>query len=218
MKNTYKYSILLIATFMAYYANAITINASLDSDLYHFMGSVDSTPNTLGVSYAAYNPSSDHSQSSALLFDYSSIAPGFSSTTHTATLRLYATPFPGGGFASFSTGAGMQVSMLANAWDSSSLALSSFDDGVVMGAPLQVFSDTGWVEYDVTSIVQAQYYGVNNGIGLTALPGSSYQFASSETEYSPQISISVVPEPSTYALLIGFAALLFVALRQRKSV
>ena len=112
----------------------------------------------------------------------------------------------------------MQVSMLTNAWDSGSLALSAFDGGVVMGAPLQVFSETGWVEYDVTSIVQAQYYGVNNGIGLAALPGSSYQFASSETEYSPQLSISVVPEPSTYALLIGFAALLFVALRQRKSV
>ena len=108
--------------------------------------------------------------------------------------------------------------MLANAWDSSSLALGSFDNGVVMGAPLQVFSDTGWVEDDVTSIVQAQYYGANNGFGLTALPGSSYQFASSETEYSPQLSISVVPEPSTYALLIGFAAFLFVALRQRKSV
>lgn len=218
MKNTYKHIILLLATFMAYYANAITINASLDSDLYHYYGSVDSTPNTLGVSYAAYDPSSDHSQSSALLFDYSSIAPGFSSATHTATLRLYATPFPEGGFASFSTGAGLQVSMLANAWDSGSLALSSFDDGVVMGAPLQVFSDTGWAEYDVTSIVQAQYYGVNNGFGLTALPGSSYQFSSSETEYSPQLSISVVPEPSAYALLIGFAAFLFVALRQRKSV
>ena len=107
--------------------------------------------------------------------------------------------------------------MLANAWDASSLALNTFDNKVIMGAPLQVFSDTGWVEYDVTAIVQAQYYGVNNGFGLTALPGSSYQFASSETENSPQISISVVPEPSTYALMIGFAAFLFVALRKRKN-
>ena len=217
MKNTYKHIILLLATFMAYFANAQIINTSSDSDLYHYFGSVDSTPNTLGVSYAAYDPSADHSQSSALLFDYSSIAPGFSAATHTATLRLYATPFPEGGFASFSTGAGLQVSMLANAWDASSLALNTFDNKVIMGAPLQVFSDTGWVEYDVTAIVQAQYYGVNNGFGLTALPGSSYQFASSETENSPQISISVVPEPSTYALMIGFAAFLFVALRKRKN-
>ena len=33
---------------------------------------------------------------------------------------------------------------------------------------------------------------------------------------SDSLSITVVPEPSTYALLAGFAAFLFVAIKRRK--
>tara|TARA_X000000368_G_C23045962_1_gene719122 strand:- start:423 stop:1073 length:651 start_codon:yes stop_codon:yes gene_type:complete len=216
MKTTkYTYTIISIFIGLAFATQsyALTLNPIADSDVYHYYGSVDSTPETLGVSYAAFGES-DHSQTSAIKFDLSGVSPG---SFATATLRLNALPFTPG-FASFSTGAGMNIGMSANEWVSSGLTTATADDAVVMGAPLQVFSESGWVNYDITSIVNAQASNpfANNGLILSALPGASYQFASSETDFAPQLVLAAIPEPSTYALILGLCSLGFLALKRKK--
>tara|TARA_B100001769_G_C22091238_1_gene588539 strand:+ start:1220 stop:1870 length:651 start_codon:yes stop_codon:yes gene_type:complete len=205
---------IMIGLALATSSYAVTLNPYVDSDVYHYYGSVDSTPTTLGTSYAAFGPS-DHSQSSAMIFDLSSVAPG---SFATATLRLYGLPFDPSGQASFSVGAGANVSMLTNEWEVAGLSTSTYDNSVVMGGPLQVFSEyQGWAEYDVTGIVNAQLSPAyqNYGIGLQALPGAAYQFASSETGFAPELVLSAVPEPSTYALVLGLFASAFLFIKRK---
>jgi len=109
----------------------------------------------------------------------------------------------------------------------------SFDGTAAQaGAFLKVLDvSNGWSEIAYS---QAAYDGLStdwqsaswsislSGIGAVAgdllqvgLYNESQNYTANGT-WSDNISVSAVPEPSTYALLAGFAAFLFVAIRRRK--
>ena len=99
------------------------------------------------------------------------------------------------------------------------------------GAFLKVLDvDAGWSEI---GYAQASYDGASSGWQNAAMSlsfsagtavGDLFQigvFAEQQAggangAWTDNISVTAVPEPSTYALLAGFAAFLFVAIRRRK--
>ena len=100
------------------------------------------------------------------------------------------------------------------------------------GAFLKVLDvSAGWAEvaygqmdYDGTS---TDWQSANGSISISsigAVAGDLLQFGfynesqnyTGNGVWSDNISVSAVPEPSTYALIAGFAAFLFVAIRRRK--
>ena len=73
-------------------------------------------------------------------------------------------------------------------------------------------SASGWNSISGTLSVDSSMAGQLLQFGLFT---ESQNYAATGV-YADNISVSAVPEPSTYALLAGFAAFLFVAIRRRK--
>ena len=73
-------------------------------------------------------------------------------------------------------------------------------------------SASGWTSISGSISVDSSYEGQLMQFGLFT---ESQNYANTGV-YVDNINVSAVPEPSTYALIAGFAAFLFVAIRRRK--
>ena len=211
---------LMAVIFTASTYGAVNITSGIDADIYHGAGGPNGMPSSSKDSLFVAEGS--HGHTTLLEFETGNTWTG-SPAGMTATLRLYAQDagynyYTGAPVSNFSAGT-VDFAINYSDWSESSLFstpdLSSFVAGPHWSQSLNVTGQNQWYEVDVTSVVLAYMGGAsNNGFILTGSNGVSVNFASFDNggEYSPELVISgsVVPEPSTYALLLGvfaFAAL-----------
>jgi hypothetical protein len=145
-----------------------------------------------------------------------------------ATLRLYVS----------NPGSGMALHDMLAPWSQGSVTWNSLAGGVqtdgVEAAVSPVASvganntgenvPTGWLSINVTSSLQGAQSAALPGLGWALLPfvagTNGIDFHTSEfaldAALRPELSVSVVPEPGTWALMLGGALLLGAAHRARR--
>ena len=214
--------------FLAFSSHAIVVSSGIDSDIYHYMDMPPSSTNDLGVSFGGpfFPGGDDHSQTSLVKFDLN----GFSGTADSATLRLNTARITSAFGSGFSSG-NMLVSANTTDWSINAFGppsaqtpkLANANPGIAAGA-LVITSQNTWYDIDVTTIVNSWLAGsANYGFVLQAPnPGLNTVFNSFEVAgYGPQLviegeALSVVPEPSTYGLIIGLLASIYLIVKRKK--
>jgi hypothetical protein len=115
------------------------------------------------------------------------LPPGQYCTVTSATLRLNASVF--------APGRTMQAYRAAAPWGEGSVTWAN--QPAVTGTPASTASALGWIQFDVTTLVQAMYAGSNDGFLVrdaveSQNPASTQQFSSSEAATShPELVITL---------------------------
>ena len=166
-------------------------------------------------------------------FDLASLGSLTASQITSASLTLYS---PGLGLSGGpAVGGTVTISPILNAWretmaDPGNAPLSTHDaffgstPTLTLGsvAALQTVSGAGFVHWDVTSLVQSWWDGslANNGV-LIQLSSAGGDIAFADVNSAPAVigsapSLTVIPEPSTYALLlVSLAVVTWQGMRRR---
>lgn len=144
-------------------------------------------------------------------------------------------------FGSTASGSGISFSgsdlgnVVSAYWDSAqdlsswATATEAIISGTMTSAPTSVFNVILYdSNFNTVTISGGSWVNLSNsGIDALVIPANSFAWndvtafdintgGAGDTVAGTITNISIVPEPSTYALIAGFAAFLFVAIRRRK--
>ena len=212
-------SVIIAFAFVNALNAAITITSGIDSDVYHYYDTPTSTVDTLGVSYGVvpFGPTAgdDHSQTSLVKFATST----WTGTVDSATLRLYSLPKTSPFGSPYASGT-IDVRLQYAPWSVDTVNQAAISPSSWSVGTIDYSSDSTWYELDVTSIVQSWTGGTPN-YGFVLQAGDTdvnMTFASFETGFAPELVVTgtAVPEPSTYALILGLFTFGFLTLKRRK--
>lgn len=203
-------------------AEIFTLNPTQDSDVYQGSGFPTGSVGTLGVTPSG---GSGHSQWSLIEFSFSGGELAGISGDDVMSAMLQLRIEPGTDFAPHSAGP-MTIVEQDSAWSADTLTWDGFDPDAPIGT-FMVGDETStesmdvFAEFDVTSYVQGALADPAGDHGILLQPASEFggaavSFASMETDAPPELMISTVPEPETYALILGGLVLAFTVIRKRR--